>query len=79
MQFSEWYGVFLPAGSAKETILRLNQQIHLALNDKEVLNGFAMSYLTPYPTSPVELAQQLKMDSLKWQKIVSDIGFTPED
>jgi tripartite-type tricarboxylate transporter receptor subunit TctC len=79
MQFSEWYGIFLPSGTSKETILRLNQQIHLALSDKEVLNGLAMSYLTPYPTSPSELGQQLKMDSLKWQKIVSDIGFTPED
>jgi tripartite-type tricarboxylate transporter receptor subunit TctC len=77
--FSEWYGFFLPAGSSKETIQRLNTQIQAVLNDKDFVNGLAVSYLTPYPTTPNELAQELKNDSAKWKKIVAEIGFTPED
>jgi tripartite-type tricarboxylate transporter receptor subunit TctC len=77
--FSEWYGFFLPAGSSKETIQKLNTQIQAVLNNQEFVNALAVSYLTPYPTTPNELGQQLKSDSAKWQKIVAEIGFTPED
>ena len=79
LSFSEWYGFFLPASSSKELVQKLNLQIQTVLGDKEFLSGLAASYLMPYPTTPNELAQQLKLDSARWQKIVAEIGFTPED
>lgn len=79
LSFSEWYGFFLPASSSKDLVQKLNSQIQVVLNNKDFLNGLAASYLMPYPSTPAELAQQLKLDSARWQRIVAEIGFTPED
>ena len=79
LSFSEWYGFFLPASSSKDLVQKLNLQIQSVLTDKDILSGLAASYLTPYPTTPSELAQQLKLDTTKWQRIVAEVGFTPED
>ena len=70
---------FKKSALSKETIQKLNTQIQAVLNNQEFVNALAVSYLTPYPTTPNELGQQLKSDSAKWQKIVAEIGFTPED
>lgn len=78
LTFTEWYGIFLPAGSPQPIIDRLNNQIYQVLKEKSLIDGLSQAYLTAYPTSPNELAQQLKVDSQKWRKIVSAVGFTPE-
>ncbi len=79
LSFSEWYGFFLPASSSKDLVQKLNLHIQAVLSDKDFLGGLATSYLMPYPTTPNELAQQLRLDSARWQRIVAEIGFTPED
>ena len=44
----------------------------------EVIDGLAVSFLEPAPTSPAQLAAMLKADTELWGPLVKAVGFTPE-
>ena len=78
LAFTEWFGFFLPANAPQDVVLRLNASIRSALASKDVIDGLAVSYLEPMPTSPRELAAMLKADTELWGPLVKAVGFTPE-
>ena len=45
---------------------------------QDVIDGMALLYLEPLPTSPAQLAGMLKADSERWGPLVKAVGFTPE-
>ena len=78
LAFTEWFGFFLPAKAPQDVVQRLNTAIRSALASQEVIDGLAVSYLEPLPTSPARLAGMLKMDTERWGPLVKAVGFTPE-
>ena len=78
MAFTEWFGFFLPAKAPQDVVMRLNAGIRAALASQDVIDGLAVSYLEPLPTSPAELAAMLKADTALWGPLVKALGFTPE-
>ena len=56
LAFTEWFGFFLPAKAPQDVVQRLNAGIRSALASQDVVDGLALSYLEPLPTSPTQLA-----------------------
>ena len=78
MAFTEWFGMFLPAGASAEVVQRANAALRPALASPEVVDGLAAMGLQATSSTPAELATQLKADHDRWGPIVKAIGFTAE-
>ena len=78
MVFSEWFGLFLPAGASADTVQRANAALKPALASREVVEGLAAMGLQAASSTPAELAARLKGDHDRWGPIVKSIGFTAE-
>ncbi len=74
-----WYGMFAPAKTPPETIMRLNKIIVDAVQSPDVRDRMLSFGLQPTGTSPEEFAQIVKSDSELWGPAVKASGFKPED
>ena len=78
MAFSEWFGLFLPAGASADTVQRASAALRPALASPEIVDGLAAMGLQAASSTPSELAARLKTDHDRWGPIVKSIGFTAE-
>jgi len=78
MAFNEWFGFYLPAKAAPETVQRLNAAIRAALAQQDVIDGLGQMGLEAQSSTPAELAALLKSDTERWGPLVKAIGFTAE-
>jgi tripartite-type tricarboxylate transporter receptor subunit TctC len=75
---SEWFAFFLPPKTAPETLAKVNAALRTALASKDVIDGLATFGLESLSSTPAELADLLKKDTVKWAPIVKAIGFTAD-
>ncbi len=78
MNFSEWFGFYLPGKAASDVVQRANTALRAALADRETVDGLALMGLEAKSSTPGELAAMLKADTERWGPIVKTIGFTAE-
>jgi tripartite-type tricarboxylate transporter receptor subunit TctC len=78
LEFSEWYGFFLPAKAAPDLAARLAAAIKAAVALSEVIEAFAQLGLEAGANTPAELAAAVKSEHLAWAPVVKRVGFTPE-
>lgn len=78
MNFSEWFGFYLPGKAASDVVQRANTALRAALADKETVDGLALMGLEAKSSTPGELAAMLRADTERWGPIVKTIGFTAE-
>ena len=78
MNFSEWFGFYLPGKAVTEVVQRANTALRAALADKETVDGLALMGLEAKSSTPGELAAMLKADTERWGPIVKTNGFTAE-
>jgi tripartite-type tricarboxylate transporter receptor subunit TctC len=78
MQFSEWFGMFLPPGASSDVVMRAHAALRPALASTDVVDGLAAMGLEATSSTPGELAARLKEDYDRWGPIVKSIGFTAE-
>ena len=76
---SEWFGVFLPARTPRDTVEELNRAIVQASAVPEYREALARLIMTPRPTGTAEFAAMLRKDWDSWGPIVRESGFKPED
>lgn len=69
-----WYGLFAPAGTPKEIVTRLNQEITKLLQQPEIKERFNALGAEVTPSTPEQLAALVKSDLTRWAKIVKDSG-----
>jgi len=74
---SNWNGMVAPAGTPKEIVARLNQEIARALNARDTLERFATLGFTPLGGTAEEFAAFLRADTEKWGKVIADAGIRP--
>lgn len=67
---STWYGIVAPKGTPKEIIGRLNREINLILQDKDVKKWFADQDFEAMHMTPDEFAHFIKEERDLWKKIV---------
>jgi len=67
-----WYAMFMPKGSPKEAIVKINSEVKKALSAKEVSGFYAREGLDPVGSTPAELTEMVKKEIGKYRKIITD-------
>jgi len=69
-----WIAVFAPAGTPKPIVDRLNAEINKALATKDIQDKLSSQALDPWPSTPEEMNQRLKVDYEKYGKLIRLTG-----
>jgi len=67
-----WYAMFMPKGSPKEAIDKINHEVKAALSAKEVSGFYAREGLDPVGSTPAELTELVQKEIGKYRKIITD-------
>lgn len=69
-----WYGMFAPAGTPKNVLLQIQNDITKVLDSKDVQERLATLGCEPFKATGEQLAQIVNSDLVRWSKIVKDSG-----
>jgi tripartite-type tricarboxylate transporter receptor subunit TctC len=69
---NNWYALYAPVKTPKETIDRLNGAVHRALADPGLKQRLLSTGAEPAASTPEELAQLQKQDTQKWARLIKD-------
>ncbi len=69
-----WYGLFVPVGTPKEIITKLNTEIIKLMDNPEMRERLVGLGVEAAPGTPDQLAMLLRDDLVRWSKIVKDSG-----
>lgn len=75
-EVSPWFAVFMPAGTPKLVIAKLNAALLEAMKQPEVRSRFASIGAEPIGSTPDELAAHLARESARWSKLIAERGIT---
>ena len=73
-----WFSVVAPAGTPRPIIDKLNGVLTAFISrpdTQDKMNGLA---ITPWTSTPDELARFIPAEIKKWAQVVKDAGITPE-
>ncbi|MGZ5120954.1 MAG: Bug family tripartite tricarboxylate transporter substrate binding protein [Burkholderiales bacterium] len=73
-EFTSWFGTFVPAGTPKPIVDRLNAEIKKALADPDVAAKLAAQTLDPMYMTPEDFAKHLKFEYDRLKQVVKDSG-----
>ncbi len=73
-----WHGMYATAGAPEAAITRLNALVVQALNSPDVKRKLLEEGAQPLGSSPQRTAEQMKLDIVKWRKLIQDAGVKPE-
>ncbi|MDB5957477.1 tripartite tricarboxylate transporter substrate binding protein [Ramlibacter sp.] len=69
-----WYGLFAPAGTPHEIVLKLHGEIAKAIDTPEMKERFLALGVEPAASTPEQLASLVREDLVRWARIVKDSG-----
>lgn len=73
-EFTSWFGAFVPAGTPRPIIDRLNAEIRKALADPDVASKLSAQTLDPMYMTPEDFAKHLKTDYDRLKEVVKISG-----
>ncbi len=73
-----WFGFLAPAGTPREIVTLLNQEINRAMLLPEVKEKLVSAGLILVAEPPEFFASTIKSDFAKYGKLIKDIGFQPQ-
>lgn len=73
-----WFSVVAPAGTPRPIIDKLNRLLMAFINRPETQDKMNALAITPWTSTPDELAQFIPAEIQKWAQVVKDAGITPE-
>lgn len=79
LEFSEWFGIFVPGRTPAPTVEALSNALRTALKTKPMLDAFATLSVDAAGHTPADFARVIKADTDRWGPIVKASGFTPLD
>ena len=71
---SSWFGVFLPAGTPKPIVAKMNGEIRKIVDIPDVRQKLISQGADPETNTPEEFAAYVKSEMVKWGKVVRDTG-----
>lgn len=71
-----WYGVFVPAGTPREIVARLNTELVRILGSNEVRERFATDGSEASPNTPEQFAAFVRDEHQKWGRVVREARLT---
>jgi len=75
---SSWYGVFAPAGTPAEVIIKLNQEMARALTPVEVRQRLAAEGTEVVAGNPEDFMQLFRAEAAKWARVIKQAGIRLE-
>ncbi len=69
-----WYGLFVPVGTPKEIVAKLNTEIIKLMDNPEMRERLVGLGVESAPGTPDQLAKLVREDLVRWAKIVKDSG-----
>jgi len=75
---TQWYGVLAPAGTSRQIVARLHDEIVRALRTPEVMQRLAADGAEPVGSSPEEFAAFIKSEIDKWARVANAAGIRAE-
>jgi tripartite-type tricarboxylate transporter receptor subunit TctC len=73
-----WFGYIAPAGTPRDIILKLNDEINRAMKQPDVVEKLVAAGLIVVAESPEYFGEIIRSDYAKYGKLVRDIGFKPQ-
>ena len=78
MEATVWNGLFAPEGTPRPVILLLQQSFARALNAPEIRDQITASGAEAGGRPPEEFAAFVRVERLKWGKVISEAGIKLE-
>jgi tripartite-type tricarboxylate transporter receptor subunit TctC len=75
---STWYGLFMPAGTPKDIVAKVNAEVNKLLATQEMKAAIIEQGAEPQSMTPEQFGTLLKNDYQKWKGIVQASGATIE-
>jgi tripartite-type tricarboxylate transporter receptor subunit TctC len=73
-----WFGLFAPAGTPREVVLRLHSESAKALRQPATRERLESLGLTPAPNTPEEFAQFVRVELDRWAKVAKAANLRAE-
>jgi tripartite-type tricarboxylate transporter receptor subunit TctC len=73
-----WFGVLGPAGTPREVVTKVSQDIAVVLQADDVRSRFAAAGAEPVGSTPEAFAALLKSEGEKWAKVIRSAGIKVE-
>lgn len=67
----QWYGVVAPAGTPRDIVMKLNQQINLALNSNELKKRLSTEGAVAMPETPEVFGALIAQDIERWRPVIT--------
>lgn len=77
-EVSPWFAVFVPAGTPKSIINRLNAVLNDAMNDPDVQKRLQTIGAERVGSTPEELDAHLKTERARWEKLIAENKLSAE-
>jgi len=74
----EWYGLFLPAKAADETVQRALASATTALSDPEFIATMKESGVDVAHNTPQQVNEMLAKDTAEWRRLTREVNFTAD-
>jgi len=73
-----WAGMFAPANLPSEIVMRLNTELRKIIDDPEVKARLGGLGFEAFSSTPEELGEFVKVQLVKWSRMIKDAGIEPE-
>lgn len=73
-----WYGMFAPAATPRDMVLRLNRELVKTLEAADMRERLASQGVEPWPGTPEQLAELLRADIERYGVIVRSAGLSKQ-
>ena len=73
-----WYGMFAPAKTPHDIVVKLNRQVVAILADPQMAQRLAAQGAEPRSSSPEELVKFMQVESARWKKVIKTSGIAVE-
>jgi tripartite-type tricarboxylate transporter receptor subunit TctC len=75
-EMNSWQAAFAPAGTPKDVVIKINDEIVRMLRTTEARERMAREGADPVGSTPEEFAKRLASEIAKWSKVVKDTGIS---
>ncbi len=77
-EVTQWYGLFAPAGTARDVVTRLHEETARVLDKPDVRKRLNDIGSDPASSTPEQLTAQVKAEIVRWGNVIKSTGIKPE-